>query len=171
MHDNMAFKRPYGTRGSLIVHTPSSELLGYCQTSLRDWKMHGLVSNLTAAVLALHTVLGCCWHHAHSCTETCSADRVVRSSEGGVEEHGCDSGTRTDGHHGRHDCRGSTCVLAASARADVPRLALQFDAPPAAAVPSHGASADDAGRDTPFYPPDALLPPLRLHLAHQVLLI
>ena len=33
--------------------------------------MHSSVSNLTAALLALHTVLGCCWHHAHRCTETC----------------------------------------------------------------------------------------------------
>jgi hypothetical protein len=31
-----AFKRPYGTQTALVAHLPSSELLGYYQTSLRD---------------------------------------------------------------------------------------------------------------------------------------
>jgi hypothetical protein len=33
---NTAFVRPYGTQDILAVHVPSSELLGYYQTSLRD---------------------------------------------------------------------------------------------------------------------------------------
>ena len=33
---NAEFARPYGTQTTIIVHVPSSELLGYYQASLRD---------------------------------------------------------------------------------------------------------------------------------------
>ena len=33
---NAAFGRPYGTQTTLVVHFPSSKLLGSYQTSLRD---------------------------------------------------------------------------------------------------------------------------------------
>jgi hypothetical protein len=104
--------------------------------------MHCFASNLIAALLALHTVLGCCWHHAHRCTDD-----------------------------GRHDCQAIACVFVSSPKTDSHKPSLQFDAPPAAAMPDGRPYVCDVAAVRPFYPPDALLPPLRLHLVCRVLLI
>src|SRR5262249_19630814 len=31
--------------------------------------MHAILANALAALLFIHTVLGCCWHHAHGCDD------------------------------------------------------------------------------------------------------
>ncbi len=137
--------------------------------------MHGFLSNLTAALLALHTVLGCCWHHAHRCTQTCATAGPIASSDSCQGDHAHHAGTAPDsggqGHHGRHDCRGSTCVFVNSSKANPHELALQLDVPPAAPAPGGSPTVCDVVGQWPYYPPDALLPPLRLHLVCRVLLI
>ncbi len=45
MHRNATFGRPYGTHTTPIAHRPSSKLLGYYQTSLRDGRSRQLVCN------------------------------------------------------------------------------------------------------------------------------
>ena len=135
--------------------------------------MHNVFSNLTAALLALHTVLGCCWHHAHRCAETYAATVSVASSDSCDRARHANPATDSDGqgHHGRHDCQGSTCVFVSPSKANPHKLAFQFDASPAAVVRGNSVSVCRVVGEPPFYPPDALLPPLQLHLANQVLLI
>jgi hypothetical protein len=139
--------------------------------------MHGFFTNVTAGLLALHTVLGCCWHHAHSCTQACATAATVAVGSvdacQGDRGHGDDTMpcSNDQGHHGRHDCQGSSCVFVNSLGASPQALALQIRTAPAALAPDGGPSVRDIAGQRPFYAADALLPPLRRHLVCQVLLI
>jgi hypothetical protein len=135
--------------------------------------MHGFLSNLTAALLALHTVLGCCWHHAHRCTRECSPSLAVEAPDGCQRNAADDCGAPAASHqgqHGRHGCQESTCVFLGSTRW-YPDADCQFDAAPAMLASADCATADADVDRRSFFAPDALLPPLRLHLVDRVLLI
>jgi hypothetical protein len=137
--------------------------------------MRGLLSNLTAALLALHTVLGCCWHHAHFGADTCAMAATIVSADvcpcDDAHRDGAMPNSDGQGHHGSGDCQGPTCVFANSSKSDRHGPTLSLDVPPVAlllgSIPAVG--NDMVAR--PFYPPDALLPSVRLHLLCQVLLI
>ena len=69
------------------------------------------VSSIVAISLALHMLLGCCWHHAHA--------EVVECAEVG-HDHGHDQGESLPGDHDEplpsdHDnvapCEGEGCVF------------------------------------------------------------
>jgi hypothetical protein len=126
--------------------------------------MQNFVSPLIATLLAVHTVLGCCWHHRHDCTEACDSHPSVASAH----DHGPDS-DHAD-HHGRHECKGGFCVFIRSAKAtaDGPTSRLvSVPLAPAfcdAVVLSHAASVAIVN-------PDDLQPPVRRHLLCQVMLI
>jgi hypothetical protein len=137
--------------------------------------MHGFLSNVTAALLALHTVLGCCWHHAHSLAEeSCMTQSVERpEGHGGHSDHDCDSTTPVnhDGHQSPHECQGSTCVFVRPTHDGSQGSSDLLMDVPLSLSPIAFASTNVRVAEKSFFAPDALLPPLRLHLVDQVLLI
>ena len=136
---------------------------------------HGFVAHLTAALLALHTVLGCCWHHAHGGTADCASTQSTVSVDSCECDHAHGDGTAPDshqqGHHGQHVCQGGTCVFVSSTKVEPAKADCQLQATSVACVPGSSPAVGDAADVQAFYPLDVLLPPLRLHLICQVLLI
>jgi hypothetical protein len=133
--------------------------------------MRKILSNLTAALLALHTVLGCCWHHEHRCTEACSLAGTAESSHRCDAHHSFGDGPTVSSpgheHHGPHACQGDKCNFVEQTR----------QRPSDSFSQTVGVPADHCGADVasagwgPFFDCDPALPPLRLHLIHHVLLI
>jgi hypothetical protein len=134
--------------------------------------MHGLFSHVAAALLAMHTVLGCCWHHSHACAQECKTLAIESASAhaGHDAEHEPATDSQPCHNHGRSACKGSKCVFARTAEnasSDVLKanlishvfLAVDNTLPQTLAV------------QRPLFADDALLPSLRLHLMHQVLLL
>jgi hypothetical protein len=132
---------------------------------------HRLLSTLTSVILALHTVLGCCCHHAHGCVQECATPCSVESADTHVGHCAAECGAACGDHqhHGRHECQGHRCVLLNLAGRSSHSLSFQSHL----AVVSCLSGGERPIRITgaPYYAIDALLPPLRLHLAHQVLLL
>ena len=137
--------------------------------------MQMFLSNLTAGLLALHTVLGCCWHHAHCGEESVATVGAIGSAnshtcdhtrgvEGPSESHG------QSGHQG-HQCQGSTCVLGDSLRVELRESDAPSNSLAAAYMPGERPLVCREHDRLSFYTPDALLPSMRLHLICQVLLI
>lgn len=147
--------------------------------------MRRVVSATVAAIVALHAVLGCCWHHAHKMTAA-TIQTEIKASEP-VKSHSC----RCHSHHhdvassDRHDdnrqnsddssptpppCEGR-CDTQAVGRVqhdDAAKLSLivlntTFEQPllESAVFKPQASRADD----------DVRTLPVRLHLLHQLLLI
>lgn len=127
-------------------------------------------SNLTAALLAMHTVLGCCWHHAHACSPECERSASVEEShEEGHGAAGCESGhSDCEQHHGTHVCQKGTCVFVGPAKVRVSPT-TDWSVSAWAFVATGESSLPASSR--PGYGDDSERPSLRLHLAHQVLLL
>ncbi len=148
--------------------------------------MRWMTINLTVAVLLVHMVIGCCWHHTHSCGEACpEATSVSEEScrghlhQGDRPADGCSLPAEQRGHlshrsphSGQHACEGTICVFLP------PNCRLQFS-PPDWKGGWESASAPlalDLPQAKRFFlqthtePPAARLP-LRAHLLNQVLLI
>jgi len=66
-----------------------------------------LVTSATMSAMLLHSILGCCWHHAHSCghdhaEETCLAE-YDGHADAGHSEHACAARhDLTDSDHAVH---------------------------------------------------------------------
>ena len=129
--------------------------------------MQAFVAIATAALLAIHTVFGCCWHHAHQCQD----GRAVACSEEApcCHHHGSDSKQQEQPRKCKVECEGTcTYVAPQKVRIAAPQ-AVGFDV---LAVPQ---SLSDHGLQAAVFwgpgrsPPD-WAPPLRTHLVHQVLL-
>jgi hypothetical protein len=136
--------------------------------------IHSFLSYLTAATLAMHTVLGCCWHHGHACGseyESAVACHAATAHADHDADH-CGSTDSNSGHqhHGPHTCQGGKCVFLRTAKSGADTL-LDVNLPSFVCVQSSDASLETSAAPRPFFSSDALLPPLRLHLAHQVLLL
>lgn len=142
--------------------------------------MRSLISATVAAIVALHSVLGCCWHHAHQ--SSVMADQIEQTTETRAERCGChnsrfekvraaDDDSRQ--HNSCNSCpRGCNdqCESFATPRLQHDEIALPQSSllatiaqpiPPPIVFTSHARLADETV--TP--------PPLRLHLLHQMLLI
>ena len=137
--------------------------------------MHILASNLTAVMLAAHALLGCCWHHGHRSEQMHSPVASVASSshcEAGdadgssPAQHDC--GTQ---HGERSDCQGGPCLFIGPATQNISPSATYALQPLVATLPPASLSASSAAIERSLLANEALLPPVRLHLAHQVLLI
>jgi hypothetical protein len=132
-----------------------------------------LLPTLTSVFLALHTVLGCCWHHSHACAQECTAPCSVESADAHVGHCAAECGTASCGehqHHGRHECQGHRCVFLHLAGRSSHGLSLQSHLAAVSCV-SGGERPIQVAGDERYFAIDALMPPLRLHLAHQVLLL
>jgi hypothetical protein len=134
--------------------------------------MHGLFSHIAAALLAIHTVLGCCWHHSHACAQECKSVTIESASAhaGHDAEHGPATDSQPCHNHAPNACQGGTCVFVRTAEGGPGGV-------PKADLVSHVfLAADDALPQTPavqrpLLADGDLLPSLRLHLVHQVLLL
>ena len=122
---------------------------------------------LIAAVLSVHMMVGCCWHHAHGCE-----DKLCSSSSHGhaTPDDQCPDNGSDSSHHGQKDCQGEKCTFVSQARtvsvSFVPFChtffaALSDDRPLAAGV----------GPEQVSFASGRSLLPVRLHLANQVMLI
>ena len=135
--------------------------------------MHKIVHSLAIFLVLYHTLVGCCWHHAHAVPFPKPAASV---STAACCDHSHDEPTgRPDSegvpHHGDRGCDHGKCVFfvpptdgSADQAEQVVPLSESFTG-----ILRHAAilSRCRAGEA----PPPAGLPPLRLHLANQILLI
>jgi hypothetical protein len=131
--------------------------------------MRSLLSHLMAGLLAMHALLGCCWHHTHACGRECTQASFESSADHDVDS--CHStNSKPCQNHGPHACQKGKCVFLRTAEngADV-SLALHFSSHVCATF--YAVSSQTPAAVRPLFAADALLPPLRLHLAHQVLLL
>jgi hypothetical protein len=137
--------------------------------------MHAFLSNATAALLAFHMILGCCWHHAHGRAE----ERGMNQSSESLDSHechledGCCGSNVPADHSGRHDpheCQGNSCSFLSSSNQDDGSSSQPFQAFFTPRVDDQHTPAG-AGSEQFFFAAGELLSPVRLHLAHQVMLI
>jgi hypothetical protein len=133
--------------------------------------MRNFLSNLTAALLALHTVLGCCWHHEHRCAEACSLAVAAESSHCCDADHspgdGATIGVQGHAQHGLHECLGAACNFVGPTK----QKPHHRSSPTQAAPASCGVTTFLAADSRQLFCCNALPPSLPLHLIHQVLLI
>jgi hypothetical protein len=123
--------------------------------------------HLTAAVLFAHSVLGCCWHHAHTCQhDTASA---VCDENHAHADHGS-PGSEGTSHHNTGICTKEKCVFVR------PSIDPMAEGAEMVAISIFGLlPTSDVGLKPVLFSSEwrECSPPLpvRLHLAHQVLLI
>jgi hypothetical protein len=81
-----------------------------------------LLALLTIAAMLLHSVLGCCWHHAHDVTP--SPENVTHHSEGCGHRHhaAAETGTSSEspGDDQHEACREPSCVYVAAKHFEMP---------------------------------------------------
>lgn len=138
--------------------------------------MAAIISNLTAAALLAHTLLGCCWHHSHACAQACPAtlsgghdDVHAEPAAGGCVGHAGPA------HHGQSlpgKCNGPRCAMDTSVVSKSPsatpvqslRGVVVATVPPGGPLLSRGSGlgGDDHATRTP-----SVLP----HLLNRVLLL
>src|SRR5262245_10342958 len=132
--------------------------------------MRAFLSISTAALLAIHTVFGCCWHHAHACEHDLS---FTATHPAGCCDHHSDGGNRDEQAPGQEkaDCEGvCTYVAPQKVRIDGPTSCVSLDAVAIPMTVQHcPPSATHAS--ALWWSPSELAPPLRKHSLHQVLLI
>lgn len=138
--------------------------------------MQAVVSSLTAVLLFIHTVFGCCWHHAHVCQQQPIAAAATtagccqhRHHHEGPQQS--ESNPHEQPGNCQVNCHG-TCnyTVPQKVRVDSPLSIASIDLWPTAGAlcQSHlvSAIAWEAAGLQPL--PEQ---PLRLHLLHQLLLI
>ena len=127
--------------------------------------MQTLSTIATTVALAVHSLLGCCWHH--DCAMVASGPPAAAACEA---EHDCGDCR----HHGQphlpaSPCQGETCVYVQAAPQSPPTLDAAVTAwhlPPPSRL-----ACDDVLAAALCDDYDGPPTPLRLHLLHQVLLI
>ena len=136
--------------------------------------MRTFVTGLTAVMLLAHAALGCCAHHEHACGAVHGSVAV-----GGAQHHGSSSccthsagngGQTGHEHHGQDQCEGFPCDFV---RPPTDRYSESRDlsCPPVALSSSCVVPALIGGQREQNLGWTGILPPLRRHLVHQVLLI
>jgi hypothetical protein len=132
--------------------------------------MHAAISSLISAILLLHAVLGCCWHHVHDCAGKSVAVEGCRCGHHGDGSSGDEHAPATPCPAER-DCPGVFVYLPTErSQVELPLLTT-----PLALVPTPCVLADTSTPASPAWL-DALFctgvaPHVRLHLAQSVLLI
>lgn len=148
--------------------------------------MRSIFTHLTAGLLFIHAVLGCCWHHAHDC-DHCAA-KVTANAEGPTRQlpaafsllanHACQEACH-DAHDGqspgpcpcKFECQGvCTYLPPQKANVDIPGAAGWQEL---FAVPPRSFASQVAGfSGAEHCPVPVIAPPsLRRHLLYQILLI
>jgi hypothetical protein len=124
-----------------------------------------------AVVLAVQTVFGCCWHHAHFHLQ---CQRTLAQAEAPAKccrHHHANERSENRPCQDRDKCQGaSSYVVPQKVRLDAQESVAVIDIPPIVFSPSNHPGAlsfswEIAGSA------HSIEPPLRLHLLHQTLLI
>jgi hypothetical protein len=120
---------------------------------------------LTAATLAIHLLVGCCAHHAHAASAASPRHETnVDACCGHHEQSG-------DSHSERHGCENEKCSFLRSSDDSPAKFVFQVHRPSVALWHDASVPRLPGIQAAGIFPADDLFPPLRLHLAHQVLLI
>lgn len=133
--------------------------------------MRRLLSAILSLLIALHAVLGCCWHHAHG--EPTASDGWAWPHLH-VHDHGeCGHGQELPTHGDRDpadDCDEASCVFV---RGELSWPSDGFGEAQSAMLSGDQITSVDAGIALiqRFESHHSLAPPLRLHLRLSVLLI
>jgi len=129
--------------------------------------MQAFVASLTAAMLLLHAVLGCCWHHAHRCEHRLASAQPADCCHH-LPQDG-DGQPENNPHSCPGECEGSCVyVVPGKVQIEAPQwTSIDFLAvlPLLADEPWEAATSWEAACSVPDF-----APPLRRHLLHQVLL-
>lgn len=131
--------------------------------------MQAFVANLTAAVLFIHSVFGCCWHHSHAC-DRITAVAMSQSTKCCHHRHD-ESDSKQQEKPGKCevDCEGTcTYVVPEKVTIEAPQwVAIDL----LAVLPSLSERQIEAATSwEALLAQSDLAPPLRIHLLHQVLL-
>lgn len=130
--------------------------------------MAGLFRVLTVVTLTVHLTMGCCWHHAHGCPDDASQASSPHQAMPGAA---C-SCNDAPSDHGSHGCHEPKCSFVAASRLVVDATAASgFAQATSGALLNDPSSREGFSSFSLLSSMDRLLPPVRLHLAHQVLLI
>lgn len=140
------------------------------ETTVQRW-----VCSMTAAILLAHSLLGCCWHHAHACADDCQQSGIhLAASSSASDPLGCvGESSRAWGshHHGTHECLGAKCSYVGAPDQQRPDLlglvSLLGSIPPGSSPPG----LIDGGAEWSTAPPRAYVLSAPLYLVHQTLLI
>src|SRR5262245_26482536 len=90
--------------------------------------MHSILSSLTAAALFIHTVFGCCWHHAHAAVQVEVPAAVVKHACCKHHQHDHDSKQPAKPEKCCDDCEGAcSYVLPQKVQIDAPTSIASFD--------------------------------------------
>ena len=122
---------------------------------------------LVALTLVVHLTMGCCLHHAHGCEDS---DPLAEAHHGAMPGGQCPESDSDHSPHGAQNCQGVKCYFILPNHTVSDSVIQPFHA-------SFAVLLDDlflpVGIDSGLHdqPAGRLLPPVRLHLANQVLLI
>lgn len=135
--------------------------------------MHAAISSLISAILLLHAVLGCCWHHVHDCAGKSVAVEGYRCSHHDGHEHGSSGDEHAPAAPcpAERDCPGVWTYLPGErTQIELPLVPTLWALAPAPVVlAGTSAPASPAWLDALFC--TGVAPHVRLHLAQSVLLI
>lgn len=154
------------------------------EPTLIEDMLRAAIAHFVAGMLMLHSVLGCCWHHAHACahgdcawsestaddahSHACSDDSHGDDCDAGCQSRGDES---SRGNHSSLECPGACVYLP-------PEKAISANHGPEGvagfvAIPAAMALWVLSPVDAREWISDSerIEPPLRLHLLHQILLI
>ncbi len=135
--------------------------------------MHKLVHNLTMILVLYHVVVGCCWHHGHVESPAPSVGGPINTACCGHDHDGHHDGQNPADHSHQQggECDDGMCFFV------VPQVdggAMAVDRPAFSInLGSNLSRQEGASPRCPLSepPPPAGIPPLRLHLVNQILLI
>ena len=139
--------------------------------------MHALISNLTAVLLIIHAMIGCCHHHWH-CDEECAAAAAITLCAAPCQccDQCCGSHDESEQPsqpcNGELECQGICTYLPTQKTViDASPAVAAFDF--AAVIPTllDGRLAAAALSWDRTHTHNDSPPALRLHLLHQILLI
>jgi hypothetical protein len=144
----------------------------------RESKVYRTVCNLTAIMVLVHMLLGCCWHHHH--TSPGEPARAMCVDPAGVDchcpwcghERGCPHQPASGGHQGASGCEGSRCVFATEqpSRAPTASTAELSDVAPVGVAVDNELPAESSISARALAATRASQSP-RIHLWQQVLLL
>ena len=135
--------------------------------------MRLFVSNLTAAMLLIHSLIGCCWHHGHACAER---QETVAIHADCCHDHDGESHDDNEAPARHHNCElkcQGVCTYLPTQKIviDAQQLLNSIDYVAVVLATANSYSASAASFWERSRVTRASKPPLRLHLLHQVILV
>src|SRR5262245_40535131 len=129
--------------------------------------MQAFLSSLTAALLFIHAIFGCCWHHAHACEHSSVVAQTAKCCHHG--HHNSDSKPHDLPCKCKVECE-LTCTYVVPQKVKV-EAPLGITSDILAVLPSlSGHQLEATASWRAGWPPPDLVTSLRTHLLHQVLL-